>query len=117
MQRIPVFISCLHRINSILASLAVCLILTAAYMRSTFAYDYSHQGRSPSTSSALRYLQLFLFPPSPTFHLAMQPSDHPLSGSFITRHPFSPSNHTLIISFSVLLGVQTIFSVLHSPWI
>jgi len=116
MQRIPVFISCLHRINSILASLAVCLILTAAYMRSKFAYDYSHQGHSPSTSSALRYLQLF-FPPSPTFHPAIQSSDHPLSGSFITRHPFNPSNHTLIISFSVLLGVHTVFSVLHAPWI
>lgn len=104
MQRIPVFISCLHRINSILASLAVCLILTAAYMRSTFAYNYSYNGRSP----ALRYLQLF-FPPSPAFHPAIQPSN--------IQHPFRPSNYALIISFTVLLGVHTVFSVLHAPWI
>ncbi|KAH9477084.1 hypothetical protein JR316_0011000 [Psilocybe cubensis] len=45
--RIPVFISCLHRINSILSSLGICMLLTAAYMRSTFAYTH------PSTADSL----------------------------------------------------------------
>ncbi|KAF8797555.1 hypothetical protein BYT27DRAFT_7204351 [Phlegmacium glaucopus] len=34
--RIPVFLSCLHRLNSILSSLGICLLLTSAYMQSTF---------------------------------------------------------------------------------
>ncbi|KDR78338.1 hypothetical protein GALMADRAFT_138438 [Galerina marginata CBS 339.88] len=45
--RIPVFISCLHRINSILSSLGICLLLTAAYMQSTLAYYPPFAGPTP----------------------------------------------------------------------
>jgi hypothetical protein len=46
--RIPVFISCLHRINSILSSLGICLLLTSAYMQSTFAIISPTSSPSPS---------------------------------------------------------------------
>ncbi|KAF9528736.1 hypothetical protein CPB83DRAFT_790964 [Crepidotus variabilis] len=51
--RIPVFISCLHRINSILSSLGVCLLLSGAYLRSTLAI---HQ---PATKSGVEMSRPF----------------------------------------------------------
>ncbi|PPQ75665.1 hypothetical protein CVT26_001893 [Gymnopilus dilepis] len=80
--RIPVFISCLHRINSILSSLGVCLILSAAYMKSTFAYSlHSPTALSPMVS------------------------------------PPQPSNRLLWITLPCLLALQTILSMMHTPWI
>lgn len=104
MQQIPVFIFCLHRINSILASLAACLILSATYMRSKLAYDYSGQGSSLPGSTP--NFQLF-FPPIPGNHSVIQSSES----------SFSPSNYALVISFTVLLSLHTIFSMLHTAWI
>lgn len=87
-QRIPVFLSCLHRINSILSSLGATLLLTAAYMRSTFAYHS----------------------PSPNFYWL---SPNPITPA----QPFRPSNKTLIITFPVLLVVQALLTFMHTPWI
>ncbi|KIM41803.1 hypothetical protein M413DRAFT_445020 [Hebeloma cylindrosporum] len=87
---IPVFISCLHRINSILSSLGITLLLTAAYMRSTFAYHPPLDMRyNPPT-----------FAPIP-----------------ITSPPFRPSNRTLLCTIPPILVVQTVLAMMHTPWI
>ncbi|KAF8176264.1 hypothetical protein BJ912DRAFT_987198 [Pholiota molesta] len=86
--RIPVFLSCLHRINSILSSLGATLLLTAAYMRSTFAYH----------------------PPSPNLYWLSPDPTTP-------AQPFRPSNTTLLITFPILLVVQAMLTFMHTPWI
>ncbi|KAF9481582.1 hypothetical protein BDN70DRAFT_991745 [Pholiota conissans] len=86
---IPVFLSCLHRINSILFSIGASLLLSAAYMRSSFAY----------TS-----------PPPSLFGLK-------LPNSVAPSHLFQPSNKTLIITLPVLLVVQALLTLMHTPWI
>lgn len=105
-QQIPIFISCLHRINLILSSLGICLVLTASYMRSTFAYDYS----SPAGSSPKRDLRNSSFFPPPAW-------TNPTNQSRQVVHKFTPSNRALICSFFTLLVVQTMLSVMHTPWI
>ncbi|KAF8968856.1 hypothetical protein BDZ97DRAFT_1915913 [Flammula alnicola] len=93
--RIPVFISCLHRINSILSSLGVCLLLTAAYMRSTLAFT------SPPSGSF-----------APTF-----PSGPGSSQQALLAHPFRASNKMLIITLPILLALQALLTMMHTPWI
>jgi hypothetical protein len=81
--RIPAFISCLHRINSILISLGSCLLLTSAYMRSSYSYHPSIPPPSMVVASALHH----------------------------------PSNKALSITAPVLLVIQTMLTVMHTPWI
>ena len=88
-QRIPVFISCLHRINSILSSLGICLLLTAAYMQSTFAV-----------------LALSSSAPSPT-----------PSTSFSKQHPGTASNQRLALTALPILVIYTLLAMMHTPLI
>jgi len=90
LQHIPVFISCLHRINSILSSLGICLLLTAAYMRSTLAYHPVPNDVDPS----IRALALLTL-----------------------NHPSTPSNHLLAFTIPPLLLLQTVLAMMHTPWI
>jgi len=103
--QIPVFISCLHRINSVLSSLGVCLILSAAYMRSTLAYY------PPLKLSELRDLRYWT-----VLFSSHRLQDNPTASSN-TPHPFPLSNHTLIIAFPSLLLIQTLLSLMHTPWV
>lgn len=96
-QNIPVFISCLHRINSILSSLGITLLLTAAYMRSTLAYHSPFDLRDDP----------------PTF--ASIP--HGRGPSPLTTVPFRPSNRTLLYTLPPILVVQTVLAMMHTPWI
>jgi len=86
--RIPVFISCLHRINSILSSLGICLLLTAAYMQSTFAII------APSSPSPLDSI------------------------SIVSLHPSKiASNQQLAITTPPLLIIYTLLAMTHTPLI
>ncbi|PPQ73807.1 hypothetical protein CVT24_007259 [Panaeolus cyanescens] len=99
--RIPVFISCLFRINSILSSLAMTLILTAAYMRSTFA---TYRPTTPPTSSAISFIQYII------------PS-HPNISSITQTQPENTDDSFLIYAFVSLLTLQSVFGMMHTPWI
>ncbi|KAG6826895.1 hypothetical protein H0H92_014001 [Tricholoma furcatifolium] len=61
--RIPVFISCLQRINDLLLSLGITLLLAQAYLRSTFARDPPVQS-APATNWHNQNLALFLTAPA-----------------------------------------------------
>ncbi|KAF8999869.1 hypothetical protein BDQ17DRAFT_1543515 [Cyathus striatus] len=84
---IPVFISCLHRINALLSSLGVTLLLSAAYMRSTFA-EY--------TPPAIPYL----------FNTRT---------SFAVHITSTKSNTYLAVTVPVVLVLQVFLSLLHTP--
>ncbi|KAF9562887.1 hypothetical protein CPC08DRAFT_706404, partial [Agrocybe pediades] len=88
--RIPVFISCLHRINSILSSLGITLLLTGAYMRSTLVYH--------PLPTNLRDLGMSAF-------------------TMTLTAPFTPSNRLLNLMVPPLLVLQTILAMMHTPWI
>lgn len=97
MIRIPVFLSCLHRINSILISLGVFLLLSAAYLRSTLAplpsgetsgdFEFRYPPRSSSSSS---------IPFKPTLHR---------------------TNRPIIITLTCVILVRLFLSFLHTTWI
>jgi hypothetical protein len=97
--RIPVFISCLHRLNAILSSLGITLFLTAAFMRSSLAYQFTPD---PHYN-----------PPS----FASAPLGGGLSPIPIATHPFGPSNRTLWCTLPPILVVQTLLAMMHTPWI
>ncbi|KAJ3516302.1 hypothetical protein NLJ89_g1205 [Agrocybe chaxingu] len=111
--QIPVFISCLHRINSILSSLGVTLILTAAYMRSTLV-SYPPPGSPPPTTSlSLRSFYSVIFNSG-----TPEPSDPSTTTSVSSSlHPFQPSNHALLLAFPGLLLIHAILSFMHTPWV
>jgi len=73
-------------------------------MRSTLAYNYSSVG-SPLRSFLFR-LPLF----SPIENLAIQSSNLAQENP----HLFMPSNGELFLSFSVLLAIHILFSVMHT---
>ncbi|KAF5353376.1 hypothetical protein D9756_008043 [Leucocoprinus leucothites] len=86
---IPVFISCLHRLNSVLFVLGSTLLLTAAYMRSSLSLD-------PPNSTADR-----------------------LGASFVDAfHRHSSRSHgdiQFFITFPLLVVLQWVLSLLHTP--
>ncbi|TFK36606.1 hypothetical protein BDQ12DRAFT_686712 [Crucibulum laeve] len=89
---IPVFLSCLHRVNSILSSLGLFLLLSAAYMRSRFAdFPLTPIPGGMRTSSWI-----------PGLHDALEGGR---------------SNTYLIITLPVVLALQLLLAFLHTPLI
>ncbi|KAF8154141.1 hypothetical protein B0H34DRAFT_78984 [Crassisporium funariophilum] len=78
--RIPVFISCLHRINTILSSLGVTLLLSAAYMQSPLAVSPPPPPPPPPSFFSPS------FPPSPSPSF-LPPSSLPPPPSTPTQTP------------------------------
>ncbi|TFK29112.1 hypothetical protein FA15DRAFT_664425 [Coprinopsis marcescibilis] len=104
---IPVFISCMHRINAVLLSLGNFLLISGAYLRSSFVTaPFPH----PS-------------PPQPLSPLPHSTSHHPyLLGlsDLPTSLQLRLSTHSNTLFGLTLLGVtlaQLILVVLHSSWV
>ncbi|CAA7262189.1 unnamed protein product [Cyclocybe aegerita] len=111
--QIPVFLSCLHRINAILSSLGVTLILTAVYMRSTLV-SYPPPGSPPPAT----YFSLSSFT-TIFFRSGMPEPSSPSTtiSASSALHPFQPSNHALLLAFPGLLLIHAVLSFMHTPWV
>ncbi|TFK62670.1 hypothetical protein BDN72DRAFT_776839 [Pluteus cervinus] len=95
--RIPVFISCLQRVNTFLMSLGIFLLLSSAYIRSTIAY--TNDPRPAIPSSLLNTL------------------DNPHSTLIITtpHGELIRSNTYLFITLPTLFIIHIIFEIMHTP--
>jgi hypothetical protein len=102
LQRIPVFLSCLHRINSILISLGVFLLLSAAYLRSTLAPLPSGE-----TSGDFEFINQFRYPPRTS-------SSIPIDNFKTTLHR---TNRPIIITLTCVILVRLFLSFLHTTWV
>ncbi|KAG1721956.1 hypothetical protein EDB19DRAFT_1859535 [Suillus lakei] len=90
--KIPVFISCLQRFNSIILSIGLSLLLSAAYLRSPLSLPLSDQN------------QLFVH----------QSKTQSLSDQLLMRS-YSSSHVPFIITTPLVLLIHAILAALHTP--
>ncbi|EIN05231.1 hypothetical protein PUNSTDRAFT_128032 [Punctularia strigosozonata HHB-11173 SS5] len=92
--RIPVFISCLQRVDSILLSLGLTLLLSASYLRSTASVP----------------------PPRPQSPLLVQSDAPSTTLSHTHTAPGAPtSNRAIAITFPVVVALHAALALVHSP--
>ncbi|KAJ3747884.1 hypothetical protein DFH05DRAFT_1482003 [Lentinula detonsa] len=118
--RIPAFIPCLQRVNALLFSLGVTLILSSAYLQSAILYSlqswYTHIRLD--VHSADEHSAVYIIPsnsPStiPSLETVIS-SAWPWSPVQLLQAPLRRSNQMLMIAVPVVFVVQIILSLLHS---
>ncbi|KAF5324420.1 hypothetical protein D9611_004277 [Ephemerocybe angulata] len=110
--KIPVFISCLHRINAVLNSLGTFLLLSAAYLRSPLAPPApSHpQSPAPFVSSSSSSLISSLSSLASTITTQRAPLIH---------HLFKKHTHTTLLgaTAAAVVAAHLLLALLHTAWV
>lgn len=110
-QRIPVFISCLQRINTFLLAISTFLLLSSAYVHSSFAHDALDHGRvSPAPTP----------PPfrSPASALSLSPFSYNstnLISNFVSSSNTNTNNTYILGTLPTLFFLLFALEMLHMP--